>query len=42
MSTNTKKTKTVKWGEEPKIGWVEAMYLPAIASGLMSELKHAL
>lgn len=35
-----KKEKTVKWGEEPKIGWVEAMYLPAIASGVATALRH--
>ena len=39
--TTTKKTKTVKWGEEPKLGWVEAMYLPAIVSGVATALKHA-
>ena len=36
----TKKSKTVKWGEEPKLGWIEAMYLPAIASGLATALRH--
>ncbi len=37
----TKKPKTVKWGDEPKLGWMEAMYLPAIASGLATALRHA-
>ncbi len=38
---STKKEKTVKWGDDPKIGVMEAMYLPAIASGVMTALKHA-
>jgi NADH-quinone oxidoreductase subunit I len=39
---SSKKTKNVKWGEEPKLGWKEAMYLPAIASGVMTAMRHAL
>lgn len=42
MTTNTKKSKTVKWGEEPKIGWMEAMYLPAVFSGVATAIKHVM
>jgi len=35
------KKKTVKWGEAPKIGFIEALYLPAIAGGIATALKHA-
>lgn len=30
----------VKWVEEPKIGLAEQLYLPAIAAGLQTTLKH--
>ncbi len=39
---STKKPKTVKWGDEPKLGLMEALYLPAIASGVATALRHAL
>jgi NADH-quinone oxidoreductase subunit I len=32
----------VKWVEEPKIGLLEKLYLPAIAEGLMTTARHAL
>lgn len=35
-----KKNKTVKWIEPPKLGLVEALYIPAIAQGLMTTIKH--
>ena len=35
------KKKTVQWGEAPKIGFIEALYLPAIAGGIATALKHA-
>lgn len=34
------KKKKVEWAENPKIGFAEAIYLPAIASGLATALKH--
>jgi NADH-quinone oxidoreductase subunit I len=33
--------KNVKWAEEPSIGLWEAMYLPAIAEGLATTIRHA-
>ncbi|MCY3012067.1 MAG: NADH-quinone oxidoreductase subunit I [Planctomycetota bacterium] len=42
MTTKSKREKTVKWGEEPKIGWMEAMYLPAVMSGVATAVRHAL
>jgi NADH-quinone oxidoreductase subunit I len=33
--------KDVKWAEEPTIGLWEAMYLPAIAEGLATTIRHA-
>jgi NADH-quinone oxidoreductase subunit I len=33
--------KDVKWVEEPSIGLWEAMYLPAIAEGLITTIRHA-
>lgn len=33
--------KDVKWAEEPSIGLWEAMYLPAIAEGLATTIRHA-
>ena len=42
MTTKIKREKTVKWGEEPKIGWMEAMYLPAVMSGVATAVRHAL
>ena len=30
----------IKWVEEPKIGLLEQLYLPAIAEGLMTTIKH--
>lgn len=32
--------KDVVWVEEPKLGLFDAMYLPAIASGLATTIKH--
>ncbi len=34
------KQKTVKWAEPPKIGLMEALYLPAIAEGIATTVKH--
>ena len=34
------KKKKVEWAVDPKIGFMEAIYLPAIASGLATALKH--
>jgi NADH-quinone oxidoreductase subunit I len=34
------KEKTIKWAEPPKIGLVEALYLPAIVEGLATTVKH--
>jgi NADH-quinone oxidoreductase subunit I len=36
-----KKPKNVQWAEEPKVSLAEALYLPAIASGVATALKHA-
>ena len=39
--TETKKSKkNVRWAEPPKIGFAEALYLPAIAQGLATTVKH--
>lgn len=38
MTSN--KNKTVKWAEPPKLGVMEALYLPAIAQGVMTTFKH--
>jgi NADH-quinone oxidoreductase subunit I len=35
------KTKTVKWIEEPKLGFAEAIYLPAVLQGMATTLRHA-
>lgn len=35
------KKKKVQWAEDPKIGLAEALYLPAIAGGVLTALKHA-
>lgn len=35
-----RKHKKVEWAEDPKIGLWEALYLPAIAAGLATALKH--
>jgi NADH-quinone oxidoreductase subunit I len=35
-----KREKKVVWAEEPKIGFLEALYLPAIAEGLATTVKH--
>src|SRR5262249_4403283 len=32
----------VKWVEEPKVGLLEKLYLPAIAEGLATTARHAL
>ena len=32
--------KTVRWVEEPKVGLFERMYLPAIAQGLTTTVRH--
>jgi len=34
------KKKQIEWAEDPKIGFFEAIYLPAIVSGLATALKH--
>jgi NADH-quinone oxidoreductase subunit I len=39
--SSVKKDKTVKWGEEPKLGVLEALYLPAIVSGVATAIRHA-
>jgi hypothetical protein len=39
--SETKKKKSVKWGEEPKLSVLDALYLPAIASGLATAMRHA-
>jgi NADH-quinone oxidoreductase subunit I len=39
--TGAAKPKKVQWAEEPTIGLAEALYLPAIASGVATALKHA-
>lgn len=36
----TQRTKTIQWAVEPKIGLAEAIYLPAIAQGLATTVKH--
>jgi NADH-quinone oxidoreductase subunit I len=33
-------TKSVRWVEEPKVGLFERMYLPAIAQGLSTTVRH--
>jgi NADH-quinone oxidoreductase subunit I len=33
-------TNQVKWIEEPKIGFLEQLYLPAIMAGLQTTMKH--
>jgi NADH-quinone oxidoreductase subunit I len=33
-------TKSVRWVEEPKVGLFERMYLPAIAQGLATTVRH--
>jgi NADH-quinone oxidoreductase subunit I len=38
----TKRTKNVRWAEPPKIGFAEALYLPAIAQGIATTVKHML
>ncbi|MEI8212772.1 MAG: NADH-quinone oxidoreductase subunit I [Planctomycetota bacterium] len=40
--SNVKKSKTVKWGSEPKLTVLDALYLPAIASGVATAIRHAL
>ena len=32
--------KSVRWVEEPKFGLLERMYLPAIAQGLATTVRH--
>ena len=39
--SETKKKKSVKWGEEPKLSVLDALYLPAIVSGLTTAMRHA-
>ena len=34
------KAEDVTWVEEPQFGLLEAMYLPAIAEGVKTTLKH--
>lgn len=40
MSEATKKEKTLRWAEPPRIGFVEALYLPAIVEGIATTVKH--
>lgn len=40
MTEAAKKTKNVRWAEPPKIGFAEALYLPAIAQGIATTVKH--
>lgn len=40
MSETKKREKKVVWAEEPKIGFMEALYLPAIAAGIATTAKH--
>lgn len=40
MTQPTKRPKSVRWAEPPKIGFVEALYLPAIAQGIATTVKH--
>ncbi|MFN7719968.1 MAG: NuoI/complex I 23 kDa subunit family protein [Pirellulaceae bacterium] len=35
-----KKTKTIQWAQPPRIGLAEALYLPAIAEGIATTVKH--
>jgi NADH-quinone oxidoreductase subunit I len=35
-----KKPKNVQWAEEPKIGFAESVYLPAVVQGLATTLRH--
>ena len=39
--SETKKKKSVKWGAEPRLSVLDALYLPAIASGLATAMRHA-
>ncbi len=34
------KKRKIQWAEDPKIGLAEALYLPAIAGGVATALKH--
>lgn len=38
--TDASKDKQVVWVEEPQLGFWEALYIPAIAQGLMTVVKH--
>jgi NADH-quinone oxidoreductase subunit I len=40
MTEKSKRAKTVRWAEPPKIGFAEALYLPAIAQGISTTVKH--
>ena len=40
MTQTTKRPKSVRWAEPPKIGFIEALYLPAIAQGISTTVKH--
>lgn len=42
MTETSKRSKTVRWAEPPKIGFTEALYLPAIAQGIATTVKHML
>ena len=42
MTETPKRTKSVRWVEPPKIGFAEALYLPAIARGVAVTVKHML
>lgn len=39
--SSVKKAKTVKWGEDPKMTMMDALYLPAIVSGVATAIRHA-
>jgi NADH-quinone oxidoreductase subunit I len=36
----TKRAKNIRWAEPPTIGFMEALYLPAIAQGIATTVKH--
>ena len=40
-ATTTPKKKKIQWAEEPSVSLAEALYLPAIISGVGTALKHA-
>ena len=42
MSEVARKEKSLRWAEPPKIGFAEALYLPAIVEGIATTVKHML